>query len=176
MKSFFMNLKLSQKIVITPTIIILFSLVLAFVSYTGLSKQKLALDDIFNNRFKGYQNSSTILNDIADVQANIYRVISWANAKYDDKKIDQLAKEQIASINQSIELVKAILQSNTLVAQEKQLYQTSLEKLIEYQKPAVGVLDIASSDVSIATMYMGSCDDKYQVLNKELKKPPGLGK
>ena len=169
MKSFFMNLKLSRKIAITPTIILLFSLVLAFASYTGLSKQKLALDDIFNSRFKGYQNSSTILNDIANVQANIYRVISWANAKYDDKKIDQLAKEQIASINRSIELVKAILQSKTLVAQERQLYQSSLEKLIEYQKPAVGVLDIASSDVSIATMYMGSCDDKYQILNKELK-------
>jgi methyl-accepting chemotaxis protein len=169
MKSFFMNLKLSQKIAIAPAVILLFSLILAIVSNTGLSKQKLALDDIFNDRFKGYQNSSTILNDIANVQANIYRVISWANAKYDDKKIDQLAKEQVAAINRSIELVKTILQSNTIVAQEKQLYQTSLEKLIEYQKTAVGVLDIASSDISIATMYMGSCDDKYQVLNKELK-------
>ena len=58
-------------------------------------KQKLAIDDIYNNRFTGYQNSSRIMNDIANVQANIYRVISWANAKYDDKKIDQLAKEQI---------------------------------------------------------------------------------
>ncbi len=168
MKSFFVNLRLSQKIAIAPAIILLFSLVLAFASYAGLARQRLALDDIFNSRFKGYQSSSTILNDIANVHANIYRVISWANAKYDEKKIDQLAKEQIASINRSVELVKTILRSHPLVAQEKQLYQSSLEKLIEYQKPAVGVLDIASSDVSIATMYMGSCDDKYQILNKEL--------
>jgi hypothetical protein len=63
-----MNFKLSQKIVITPAIILLFSLVFAFVSYTGLSKQRLAVDDIFNNRFKGYQISLTILNNIAKYQ------------------------------------------------------------------------------------------------------------
>ena len=169
MKTLFMNLKLSQKILITPVVILLFSLVLSYLSYTGLAKQKSAIDDIYNNRFKGYQNSSRIMNDIANVQANIYKVISWANAKYDDKKIDQLAKEQTISINQTIELVKTMLKSAALLPEEKRLYQSSLEKLIEYQKPAVGVLDIASSDINIATMYMGSCDDKFQVLNGELR-------
>ena len=169
MKTLFMNLKLSQKILITPVVILLFSLVLFYLSYAGLAKQKSAIDDIYNNRFKGYQNCSRIMNDIANVQANIYRVISWANAKYDDKKIDQLAKEQITAINQTIERVKTMLKSAALLPEEKRLYQSSLEKLIEYQKPAVGVLDIASSDISIATMYMGSCDDKFQVLNGELR-------
>ena len=52
--------------------------------------------DIFNNHFKPYQTSATIVKDIANVHANLYKVISWANAKYDEKKINLLGKEQMA--------------------------------------------------------------------------------
>jgi len=113
-KAFFMNLKLSQKIVITPVVILIFTLILFSLFYMGLAKQKSVIDDIYNNRFKGYQHSSRIMNDMANVQANTYRVISWANAKYDEKKVDQLAKQQIASLDQTINQVTAIVKSAAL--------------------------------------------------------------
>jgi hypothetical protein len=168
-KSFFMNLRLSQKILIAPVVVLIFSMALSYISYTGLVKQKSAMDDIFTNRFVSYQKSSNILNDIATVHANIYRVISWASAKYDAQRMGQLAGEQTKAIRQNIESLQTILKSDALVPEERALYQSSLDKLIEYQKSAAGVLDIVTSDVNIATMYMGSCDDQFQILNREMK-------
>jgi methyl-accepting chemotaxis protein len=164
----FQNLKLSKKLCIAPLVVIFFLMILSFLSYRGLTNQKAAIDDIFNKRFKGHQNSSRILNEVSNVHMNIYRVISWANAKYDEKKIDQLAKEQMAALEQVIGFTKTVSNSNTLTPEEKKLYQIALEKLLEYQKPAIGVLDVASADLNAATMYMGTADDKFQILNKNL--------
>ena len=169
MRRFLGNLKMTYKVLIAPLIVLIFLVLLSFMSYQGLRSQKEAIDDIYTRRFRGYQNSSKILGVVSNVHANIYRVISWANAKYDSKKIEDLAKEQSAAIEQMIGFTKTVIQSNTLLEEEKKLYQTSLEKLIEYQKPAIGVLDVATTDLNIATMYMGTADDKFQLLNKTLQ-------
>jgi methyl-accepting chemotaxis protein len=165
---YFEKLGMSKKLLIPPLLVILFLGVLAYVSYRGLANQKIALEDIFNKRLKGSQNSSRILIDISNVHTNIYRVISWANAKYSDKRITQLAQEQIAAMEQIFGFMKSVLESNTLTPEEKEKYQVARGKLQEYQKSASGVLDVVSSDLNIATMYMGTADDKFQDLNKSL--------
>ena len=169
MERFFSNLKMTHKLLIAPLVIILFLTALSCIAYRGLSDQKLAIDDIFNKRIKGYQNCSKVLNEVATVHANIYRVISWTNAKYDKNKIEQLSQEQAPMIRQTIEFTKHVITSNELTPEEKRLYQILLERITEYEKAAVGVLDLASSDLNIATMYMGTADDKFQVMNKHLQ-------
>jgi methyl-accepting chemotaxis protein len=169
MERFFSNLKMTHKLLVAPLVILLFLTALSCIAYRGLSNQKLAIDDIFNKRIKGYQNCSKVLNEVATVHANIYRVISWANAKYDKNKIEQLSQEQAPMIRQTIEFTKHVITSNELTPEEKRLYQTLLERIMEYEKAAVGVLDLASSDLNIATMYMGTADDKFQVMNKHLQ-------
>ncbi len=121
MKKFFKKLKLSQKLLIAPLVVLLFLVILSLLTYRGLSHQKVATDDIFNRRFKSYQSSSTILNAVANVHANIYRVISWVNAKYDSKKVDQLAKEQTASLERIQGVIKTILNSTALSSEEKSI-------------------------------------------------------
>jgi len=162
------KLGMSKKLLIPPLVVILFLGAFAFVSYRGLGSQKIALEDIFNKRFKGSQSSSRILIDISNVHTNIYRVISWANAKFSEKRIAQLAQEQVATMEQVIGFMRVVLESNTLTPEEKERYRVSLGKLLEYQKSALGVLDVVSSDLNIATMYMGTADDKFQDLNKNL--------
>jgi methyl-accepting chemotaxis protein len=164
----FSNLRMSRKLLIGPSIVVLFLVFLSAVAFRGLYNQKGAIDDIFNQRFKGYQTSSKILSTITNVHANVYRVLSWVNAKYDQTKIDQLAKEQAVAIEQAIELAKTAIGSSNLSPEEKKCYQISLDKLVEYRKPALAVLDIGGTDVNSATMFMGSADDKFQVLNKTL--------
>ena len=87
MGRFISKLKMKHKLFIAPLVVILFLTALSWVAYYGLSNEKLAIDDIFNKRIKGYQNCSKILNPVATVHANLYRVISWANANYEKKKI-----------------------------------------------------------------------------------------
>ncbi len=163
------NLGLSKKLLIAPLVVVIFLVVLSFVAYRGLSDQKVAIDDIYNKRFQGYQDSTKIINDLTTVHTNIYKVISWASAGYNEKKVTALAKEQIAAMAQEVEFIKKLLNSGILTVDEKKLYQTSLEKLGDYQKAAAGVLDVATADLNAATMYMGSADDKFQTLDKSLQ-------
>ncbi len=88
------NLKLAKKLLIGPVAVSLFLLLLAGGTYHGMTSQKEALDDIYNNRFQGYQNSSEISRTIANVHANLYKVVSWAGANYEAAKVDALGKEQ----------------------------------------------------------------------------------
>ena len=67
------------------------------------------MDDIFNNRFKGYQNSADIAENITNVHANLYKSISWVNANYDTKKVESLANEQRSILTKNIENIKKII-------------------------------------------------------------------
>lgn len=169
MERFLNKLNLTHKLLIAPLVIILFLIALSGIAYRGLSNQKLAIDDIFNKGIIGYQNSSKVLNEVATVHANLYRIISWANAKYERQKIEQLSQEQAPVIQQTIEFIKHLITSNKLTPAEKRIYEILLERIMEYQKAVVGVLDLATSDLNIATMYMGTADDKFQVINQHLQ-------
>jgi methyl-accepting chemotaxis protein len=164
-----MNLKMYKKLLLSPLSVILFLLLSWVISFVGLTGQKSALSDIFHNRFKGYQSSATIINDIANVHANVYKVISWANANYDTQKVEALGKAQMEAIDKSLQHMQNIIGSKTITPEERKYYQASLEQLKEYKKPAEGVLDLVGADFNSATMFMGTADDKYQALNKSLQ-------
>jgi methyl-accepting chemotaxis protein len=169
MKQFLMNLKMSRKLLLSPLSVILFLVISWIISFIGLTALKTGISDIFNNCFKTYQNSAGIINDISNVHANVYKVISWTNAKYDSGKIDILGKEQIATIENDLQSIQKMAASKTITAEEKKLYQRSIEQLQEYKKPVEGVLDLVGADFNSATMFMGTADDKFQVLNKSLQ-------
>jgi phosphoglycerate-specific signal transduction histidine kinase len=76
MKRFFLNQNLSRKLLVAPLVIIIFLIILGSVAYLNLSSQRSAIENIFDNRFKAYQTSATIVRDIANVHANLYKVIS----------------------------------------------------------------------------------------------------
>jgi len=169
MKSFLANLKISYKMFMGPLLVILFLIFLGFISYLGLSSQKVTVEDIFVHRFKSYQTTAGILKDMANAHANLYKVISWANAKYDEKKIEALGKEQMAVIAQGIEVMEKKIKSMDPSREETKRYQASLAGMIEYKNAAFSAVDLAGSDLNMATMYMGTTDQKYQVLYKSLQ-------
>ena len=65
-------------------------------------------------------------------------------------------------------LLKNILSSSRLTAEEKKLYQTCQEQLHGYQKQASEVIDMASAELMAAMMLMRDADQKFQSLNKAL--------
>lgn len=168
MKQFFLNLKLWKKLLLSPLAVIVFLLIFGAISYIGLINQKGAISDIYNNRFGAYKSSANMLIDLANVHANVYKVLSWSNANYDAKKIESLGKEQVAIVDKTIQDVKKQLGSKSMSQEEKKIYQAVLEQLDEYRKPVEGVIEIAGGDLATATMFMGTADDKFQILNKNL--------
>ncbi len=169
MESFFAKLKISYKMFMGPLLVILFLIFLGFISYLGLSSQKVTVEDIFINRFKSYQTTANILKDMANVHANLYKVIGWANAKYDEKRIEVLGREQMAVITQAIEAMDKKIKSMDPAGEERKRYQTSLAHMTEYKNAAFSAVDLSGSDLNMATMYMSTTDEKYQILYRSLQ-------
>ncbi len=176
MKQLLNNMALSKKLLIAPAIVMIFLLILGGVSYVSLSNQQSAINSIFNKRFAIFQSSTDLVADVVNVQANLYKLITWANAKYDQNKIDALGKDQVAVLNKSEEAINKTLQFKGFDQEEKKVFQTVVSDFAEYKKAALQEIDLASSDLNMATMYMQTANDKYESLHKSLDGLVGLEK
>ncbi|MBI5591261.1 MAG: HAMP domain-containing protein [Deltaproteobacteria bacterium] len=169
MKNFFNNLKLSIKMLLTPFVILIFLIVISIGAYKAISLQGDSIDDIYNNRFKGYQNSSHVLVEMSTVQAKLYKIMNWIASNYDEQRIAGLIKETDAQIAATEVFTKKILDSNKLMPEERKFYQSAYDNLIEFQKQVKAVLDIAAQDASTAVMFFAMTEEKFVLLDKSLR-------
>jgi methyl-accepting chemotaxis protein len=168
MKKLLLNLKLSRKVLLSPLVVIAFLLLSGAVSYLSLSSQKSAIEEIFGTRFKSFQTSSLLAKDVTSVHANIYKVLSWATAKYDADKIDELGKAQIKTLEKAAATISKILQSKGLTPKESSAYKNILSALTAYQKDAFDTIDMVSTDLNYSITYMEKVENRFQTLHKEI--------
>lgn len=164
MGTFFNDLKLGKKILLAPVVVLIFLVALSAGTFFIIYSQQDALDDIFNNRFKGYQVSSQLLYDVSNVQASISRVINWVNVGHDMTEVEQVIKKQLVTMEGDVKIVEEILKKETLGETERKLYQSAYDNLLEYQKAAGRVLDLAPQGVG--AVYVTIADQKFDALNK----------
>ncbi len=170
MKKILSNLKMMNKSLAGPLLVLLLLIILGIVSYRGILIQQQAMDTFYNQRFKGYQDASRILSNLTEINLNIYKVINWSHANYEEKKIDQLRNDQIKLINQEVESFQKIAGSKTLSAEEQKLFQETLPNILDYKKTSLDAIDMSTADLNTATVFMGSVDDKFQVVSLNVKK------
>ena len=115
MKKIIRNLKMEKKMMLLPTVVFIFLLALSYGAYDGLSSQRIVIGDMYNNRFKVYQDTTDVIKRVTNIHANIYKVISCAGANYEEAKITVLANEQKSSMEKTIELVQNTLKSSILI-------------------------------------------------------------
>ncbi len=167
MKKFLIDLKMSKKLMVAPVMVMILLIAFGVMTYIGLQSQKTAINES-NARFKSYQKSSGILLDIEDVHSNLYRLLTWATAKYDQAKLDALGKEQTGTIDKNIILLKEKLAAKNLTDKDRKLYEAVSNSVAEYRKTAGDIIDLAGSDINMATMYMGTAEDKYDAILKQM--------
>lgn len=102
MSKLFAEMKLSRKLILAPFIVIVCLLLLSGVAFQGLSRQKEAVKDVYNNRFIQYQESTRVIGELTQVHANIYKVLSWSGAFFDPARVERLGQEQLAIIDRNI--------------------------------------------------------------------------
>jgi methyl-accepting chemotaxis protein len=162
----FHNLSMTARVLMAPAVVIVFLLLFGAASYFGLTSQRQALRDIYNNRFKNYQTSASLTKDLTSVHMSTYRLLSWEAARFERAKIDALAKEQLAILDRSVGIIKRNVTSPSALPEEKKIYEAVLPNILEYQKAIQSAIDLSSSDLNFATMYMATADEKFQVLEK----------
>jgi methyl-accepting chemotaxis protein len=160
------KLNMMAKILVAPVLVIMLLVLFGLASYVGLAAQKGALNDIYNSRFKNYQVSADLANDLTDVHMNTYRLLSWETARYDRAKIDTLGKEQLESLRKAVETVKKATASGTSTPAEKKIYEEMSKELGDYQKAIVSAIDLSESDLNFATMYMAKADEEFMGIDK----------
>ena len=162
-------MKLKSKILLSPIVVFVFMIVIAIGTYMAISQLTSSIDDIYNNRFKGYQKSSQIIVEMFSVQTKLYKIMTWIGANYDKNQIDELAKKTDAQIAGTVELTRKILDSKDLTDEEKKLYKVAYEKLVEFHNLAKSTLQIAAQDAATASMTFSMAEDKFTDVDKSLK-------
>jgi methyl-accepting chemotaxis protein len=169
MKRMMGNLKMFYKMMISPLVVIIFLIVLAILSFNAFSKQKASTHDIFNNRFSNYQESAAVIIDLTNVHVSFYKIIGWANANYEPKKIEGFSKEQLTVLEKTVGFMTGVIGSQKINDKEKGYYKQALAEAVKYNQAVRQVMDmIAAGDTSTASILMGQADDSFQLLNKSL--------
>jgi methyl-accepting chemotaxis protein len=163
------NMKLSNKLLLAPVLVILFMVGFGIVSFLALRTIHTSMNDMYTNRFAGYRGSVQIMRDMKGVQTNLYKLIGWANANYEAKKIEELGKEQIVTLKKGTEFLKMSAGATGASASEKKLSQEALKLELEYAGIATDMIDMMQSDMNAATMFMKTLEDKFQALDSSLE-------
>jgi len=169
MKTYLMNLRMHKKLLLSPLVVIIFFFIFGIVAYLGLQGQRLATSDIYQNRLQTSHETSLIISNTKDTHSSIYRLLSWASANADQKKVEAIGKETLTSIDTTISAVEKMVSSSKFSQEEKKYYQSSLEVLKEYKIAATKVIDMVSADFSVAATMMPQADTKFAALNKSLQ-------
>jgi methyl-accepting chemotaxis protein len=167
MKQFIKNLAMSKKLLLVPAFVIMCLLAFGMVAYIGLDQQRSAVNALIS-RLQGQQASSTMMTDMANVHASLYRLIEWTAAKYDKTKLVALGNDQLKTIKKTIAKISQDMDSQSLLQTEKEHYHALLDQVKAYEEKADSVIDLSSSDLITATMYMSAADEKFLELNKTL--------
>jgi len=164
MKTVLQNLKMNKKIMIAPLIIMIFMIIIATVSYEGMSNQKGALDDIFTVRFQTYQDASQLITGMTTVNKNVYRFLGLANSGMDAAKIDAMGKELLKAMDDTKALVKNTT-AKPLDPQEKTLLEGVMKELEPYEKMLLKIVQVTAADATMAITMMNPLETRFQALN-----------
>jgi len=153
---------------IAPLIAMLFLVLLAAVSYKGLSEQKLAIDDLTNVRFKTYQDASQMMHRMTTTHKDVFKLLGFADAGADESKIQQLSKECLQSLEQLKIFVENAGKSGQLTSQERDFFLSSLKEIESYEAAVKKVIQMTAADVSLALTMMAPLENQFQALNKKM--------
>lgn len=161
------KLNISSKIVLPPGIVFLFLMLIGVFSLVGFKKQKDLMYRLYNERFAMYQQSSSLLMMLTRVQGDLYKVITWSQAGYNNEKLVAVINDQSKNLDNATELIRTTLKKKELLPEEVEIYKKIEEKLPEYKKWAIKVMEMATEDIATASTWMGSAIMKFSLIEKE---------
>ena len=168
MKKFFANQKMSRKILAAPAVVFLFLIILAAVSYVGLSQQQEAINDLYSVRFQNYQHITTVISKVNAIHRDVYKILTWTGVGIDKPKIEAVIKDVKAGLVELHELMGSARNMEKLNATEKKYHLAALKELEVYKKLAEDTIDV-SDEPGSATAFMISLESQYQAMTKTLQ-------
>lgn len=162
------KLNVMQRVLLAPILMIFVLLGMLALSYTGAQNQQIALDEIFNQRFVNTQQSQVLVGEVAQVQAQMYKVVSLYAAKYAPEKIKPLSDALGAQIQKTTASVDSLRNKTSLKSEETAALGKIHSLLVEYGKTVNDVMEMAGSDPMMANMFIETAWDQLGKLDKSM--------
>lgn len=174
MRQFIRNLRLSQKLLLAPGLLVIILVFSGALSLLALYQQEEAMTSIYAVDYSASIKMDRATQNIAEAQGNIYKMITWGQAAFDQSRIEALGKQQFTRIDSAIALLKGLADS-TAAGDLKDKYGIALKQALDYRKTAATVVDLSTVDLNTATMAMVTAEDKFTALSTTLSDAQQMG-
>jgi methyl-accepting chemotaxis protein len=164
---YFNNLKILVKMLIILTVVILFFSVIFIASLGMINREREALKEIYEKE-ADIELLSQISESLADINMNMYRVISWVSSgTHEQDFITESVNHQKASLQELNILTQESLEELSFSAESQELWENILAGLNQYDNYFQTVADSVTGKglSSMATFFMISADDEYLKIN-----------
>ena len=168
-------MRIWHKILVAPTLAILFLIGFGAIAYGVVAQQNKALDDLANKRLASVTIAADAAQDISEVHSNVYRLVTWI-ANLDEAKVKGAMNEQKARIDRSVASLTEFRARPHVSEQESVLVEKALPMLAKYRKLADDAIDLGTVDASMGAMAMQGADIQFQSTIKQLDELVALQK
>ena len=161
------NVKVSKKLLFMSLVATIFLVLSWVVSYVSLMGQKSVSDSIYTGAFKGYQQSSQILQSLAVGHADLYKGLAAAATDKAVKRAEDPVKAQTAAVEQAMSTIEGLLNSTERRPEEIKYYRTAQGFLTDYRASLKDAEKAAN--VSILGSCIKNANEKFITLRKTLE-------
>ena len=161
------DMKIGKKLLIAPSVAIIFLIVLTLFSNNALKSDKETLNEIVEVKFELYKSSSKLLSDINLYNSILYKVFSYATDNYEQALID----DQIKNLEKLGKAIKSdmdvLLKEDFLTEDDKKSIEDVNKELVEYNLTVRDAIDMLSVDLGMATPMLSVTDEVFVKINEK---------
>ncbi|MEH6436960.1 methyl-accepting chemotaxis protein [Massilia sp. DD77] len=168
------KLRIGQKLLLAPGMVLVLLTLLSAAAYYGMVRQNASLEHMVQVRAARLQAVADVAGDARFAHANIYQLLAWVNGSFARNRLDALT----ADIHRKHAAIKDKLGKLAELAGtgERAPIDASLAALAAYRKAVLETIELAQVDQSIATSSMQKAEKQFVALDAELGRLAGREK
>lgn len=161
-------MKIREKLLSLPSIVLVFMVVLGVVAILAMNKMGNSAREIYEVQFKKYQLSTAALDDARAANIGVYRLFTWLN-NYDEKKIKAVATEIDQKIDDATRKAVELSNDKNITSVEKENLQDVLASLASYKKEIAQSIEMAEVDPNMGLSSMQTADKTFLKLQEKIQ-------
>ena len=143
-------------------------LIVGVFSYFGFRQLNSSIGEVFGNLNK-HRDFSSVEKDLVAIQGNTFKLIAWTVSNYPQDKVQKLAQETLRSLSKLDDAIRKNVGS-AAAGNEKESFERILTAFNHYHKKVAETIDMVSVDSGAASSYMGSVDEQFDFISKEMER------